>query len=695
MFPSFRLHPFQSRLPNSALPQTYVPHVRERLLWNLTRRYSGQTLVTIAMGFSGALFNGISTILIVPVILSILDQPIDPQRIPPLLQFLLSPFATIPVPYRLGVMTASIILALGLKNLTSYINTLMGGTLKRSLTADLRQQSLQMLLTVDLDFYHKTGVGDILNRVNAEVGRTTGALQCLIRMMSLGMTIVVFIYLLIGISPKLTLAATALLSMVVLINQAYIRRAKGFGKRLSALSRRYSTRLTETLTGIRLIKETVSEQREYQTLTTLIQQRETLDFQVQANSAAIAPISEMVGIMAIIVIVFLGRIFFGDQLNAVSAILLTYLVVLFKLLPIVSQLNSARSQFANFSASVDVVKQLLRRDDKPFMHNGTRMFEGFQEAIAFDQVSFAYPDASNLALKTICLTLPKGQTLALVGTSGAGKSTLADLLPRFYDPLSGRITIDGRDLREFETHSLRSAMGIVSQEAFLFNDTVRNNIAYARPDATESDIIEALKQANAYEFIMDLPQGLDTPIGDRGVLLSGGQRQRLAIARALLKNASILILDEATSALDTASERLVQEAIDQLSRDRTTLIIAHRLSTIQNADQIAVMRQGEVVELGTHDELLAHDGYYSQLYALQFSRQADENAQVHANLLFKEALSSASHTIRDRLNSIIGSLSMVADDLVDSPEEKQEMLTESYESATRLLHWLENLERNH
>ncbi|NET53735.1 MAG: ATP-binding cassette domain-containing protein, partial [Merismopedia sp. SIO2A8] len=374
--------------------------------------------------------------------------------------------------------------------------------------------------------------------------------------------------------------------------------------------------------------------------------------------------------------------------------LLTYLVILFKLLPIITQLNGARNQFANCSASVKMLTHFLQRENKPFMDSGIHAFEGLKEAIRFENLSFAYPGASDLALKSINLTLPKGQTLALVGASGAGKTTLADLLPRFYDPTEGKITIDGRNVREFDMSSLRQSMGLVSQEAFLFNDTIRNNVSYARPDATEEEVIDAIKRANAYDFIMEMPKGLDTPIGDRGVMLSGGQRQRLAIARALLKNAQVLILDEATSALDTASERLVQEAIDELSRERTAIVIAHRLSTIQNADQIAVMKKGQVVELGTHDELLALGGYYNQLYTLQFSKQGREG-HIDQNLLFKESFSNASHTIRDRLNSVIGSLSMVVDDLVDSPDEKQEMLTECYESATRLLHWLEKMEKEY
>lgn len=375
------------------------------------------------------------------------------------------------------------------------------------------------------------------------------------------------------------------------------------------------------LSGIRLVKATGSEEYEYQKLERLIHDREKADFNSQANSALIAPANEMAGLTVVIAILLLGRIFFKGQLETLSAVLLTYLLVLFRMLPFVGQLNNSRSSFANLAPSVSVVNDFLRREGKPFMPKGQVPYTGMAQGIRFEHLAFTYPGHDRQVLNQVDLWLPKGTTLALVGSSGAGKSTLGDLLPRFYAPTAGRILIDDRDLKDFEIRSLRQSMGIVSQDTFLFNDSVRNNLAYARIDATDDKIIEAAKRANAYEFIIKLPQGFDTLIGDRGVMLSGGQRQRLAIARALLRDPDILILDEATSALDTVSERLVQSAIEELSRDRTTLVIAHRLSTVQKADQIAVLDKGQVVEVGTHAELLKQGGLYAQLHAMQFSEE--------------------------------------------------------------------------
>ncbi|MEO1508123.1 MAG: ATP-binding cassette domain-containing protein, partial [Cyanobacteria bacterium J06633_23] len=369
---------------------------------------------------------------------------------------------------------------------------------------------------------------------------------------------------------------------------------------------------------------------------------------------------------------------------------------LFRTLPYLGQLNSQRSTLANTAASVEIVTALLRRDDKPFMPRGVQPYRPLQEGIRFNQIRFNYPGHEQEVLRGIDLFLPKGQTLALVGSSGAGKSTLADLLPRFYDPTSGTIELDGVDLKAIDISSYRSNLGIVSQETFLFNASVRENLLYGRPEATEAELMAAAKQANAHEFIENLPQGFDTMIGDRGVLLSGGQRQRLAIARALLQDPDILILDEATSALDTVSERLVQNAIDKLSRDRTTLVIAHRLSTIHEADQIAVLDRGKVVEVGNHQDLLEKRGAYAKLHAMQLTKSLHETnngSSLVSDILpvYRNAIGKSSYELRSQLNSMIGLLALIQDD-VDDPYEQAELMLHAQTIAVDLLGVVENLE---
>ncbi|MBD2082028.1 ABC transporter ATP-binding protein [Leptolyngbya sp. FACHB-17] len=578
--------------------------------------------LTIVLGFSGALFNGVSMMLIIPVVLGLLGEEVNLKGAPPILQKVFSSMAASGGESQFLSMLGLILLAILLKNVTSYVSTLSSGHLSRSLVSDIRKEGLRLLLDVDFDFYIKTKVGDLINRLGGEIGSTATAIRTAVQMLSMVITIFVFLIILVSISWQLTVISTVLLAAVSLSNSFFVKRAKRFGQQLSDQSRDYSIAVLEMLSGIRLVKATGSESYEYQKIERLIDYREKADFSSQANSALIPPLNEMAGITIVIAILLLGRIFFRGELESLSAVLLTYLLVLFRMLPFVGQLNNARSSFANLAPSVSVVNDFLRREGKPFMSKGHIPYTGMTAGIRFEQLAFTYPGHDRQVLNQVDLWLPKGTTLALVGSSGAGKSTLADLLPRFYDPTAGRILIDDRDLKDFEIRSLRQAMGIVSQDTFLFNDSVRNNLAYARKDATDEQIIEAAKRANAYEFIIKLPQGFDTLIGDRGVMLSGGQRQRLAIARALLRDPEILILDEATSALDTVSERLVQSAIDELSRDRTTLVIAHRLSTVQKADQIAVLDKGCVVEVGTHAELLKQGGLYAQLHAMQFSEEA-------------------------------------------------------------------------
>jgi ATP-binding cassette, subfamily B, bacterial MsbA len=658
----------------------------QHLLFKLAQRHPHLIFANIVLGFSGALFNGIGTALIIPVLLNFLGQPIASKGAPPLMQFLLAPFQTDSGEYSSLLLTGAVVLMISLKNLAAYCNTLVSGLLKRTMTNDLREQGLKLLLDVDIDFYSKTGIGDIVNRLNSEISRAASAISFIARSATVLVTALVFVSILLWMSWQLTVVSTLLLAVVALANQYSISRSRLYGKQLSESSRNYSANVLDLLSGMRLVRSTANEQTEYQKITKEVHKREQAEFKSQAASALIEPVSEVTGIVALLLIVLIGRTFLSEQVESLSAVLLTYLFILFRTLPLIAQLNNVRSQLANVSPSLEITQDFLNRHNKTFMRNGAVRFEGLQQGIRFKQLQFSYPGAARQILKGIDLELPRNTTLALVGSSGAGKSTLADLLPRFYDPTGGRIEIDGRDLREFDFQTLRRSMGIVSQDTFLFNASVRENIAYGCPDATDDQVIDAAKRANAYDFIMQLADGFETQIGDRGVMLSGGQRQRLAIARALVQNPAILILDEATSALDTVSERLVQEAIECLSRDRTTLVIAHRLSTVKQADQIAVMDQGKVVELGTHEQLIAQNGLYARLCEMQFSENPDKSAE-------RKQVAQTSYEIRSLLNSLIGSLGLVVDGMAETPEEQRECTQEAYGAALDLIRSLESLER--
>ena len=593
-------------------------------------------------------------------------------------------------------MAASVVAIIVLKSLSAYASSLTAGALNRKLAMSLRRQGLRMLLDVDLGYFARTKIGDLINQLNVEVNRTTIAIRNLVRLAVVIITIAVFFILLILTSWQLTVISTVTLGVVTLLNQFMVKRSKILGKRLSEISKNYSSRVFEILSGIRLVKATANEEREYRQIDQIIVDRESAEFSSQLIFAGIGPFNEIINILALMLIAVLGRQACSKQLELFSSSLLTYLSILFRTLPYLSQRNCQRSTLANTAASVEIVTALLRRDDKPFMPRGVQPYRPLQEGIRFNQIRFNYPGHEQEVLRGIDLFLPKGQTLALVGSSGAGKSTLADLLPRFYDPTSGTIELDGVDLKAIDISSYRSNLGIVSQETFLFNASVRENLLYGRPEATEEELMAATKQANAYEFIENLPQGFDTMIGDRGVLLSGGQRQRLAIARALLQDPDILILDEATSALDTVSERLVQNAIDKLSRDRTTLVIAHRLSTIHEADQIAVLDRGKVVEVGNHQNLLEKRGAYAKLHAMQLTKTLHENnngSSLVSDVLpvYRNAIGKSSYELRSQLNSMIGLLALIQDD-VDDPYEQAELMLHAQTIAVDLLGVVENLE---
>ncbi|NES76714.1 MULTISPECIES: ABC transporter ATP-binding protein [Okeania] len=652
------------------------------------RRYPFHIIGNIALGFAGGLFNGVNTALIVPILLQISGQEIELKGSPPIINFLLSPFEGVPEKYRLVVMLLAVILTIVLKNLTIYLKSLLSVAFSRRLTNSIKSEMFQTLMDSDLDFFTKVKVGDLTKRLGSDTAQCTATVNAYINLITQLITVLLFVSILISISWQLTLISTLLVTLIAGINQLFILRSKKFGSLLNRAQKTYAIKVIEALSGIRLIKSVSSENREYKQLRKLMLSLENIALKEKMNSALIAPVNEVTSIITVICILLLGKNLFAGTMENVSAILLTYLLVLFRLLPMISGINSTRNQIAKGSASFDMAVDLWRRDNKPIMKPGSIPFQKVRRKIHFNKISFSYPGNSNLVLKNVDVSVPQGKTLALVGGSGAGKSTFADLLPRFYDPTSGSITIDGIDLREFDITSLRKRTGIVSQTTHLFNDTVRNNIFYACPDATEDEIIQAAKQANAYDFIMELPKQWDTEIGDRGVMLSGGQRQRLAIARALLQDPEILILDEATSALDTVSERLVQEAIDQLSRDRTVLVIAHRLSTIQNADKIAVLERGELVEIGTHLELLQkEDGYYRRLYSIQFGGQSKADNYIDQQLLTK-----ASYEARGFLNQIVGSLRLLVDEIIDTPEEQTEITEEAFQSAISLLRTLEIFE---
>ncbi|MDE5555562.1 MAG: ABC transporter ATP-binding protein/permease [Muribaculaceae bacterium] len=395
------------------------------------------------------------------------------------------------------------------------------------------------------------------------------------------------------------------------------------GKKLKAKSLASQTQwgvlmsnIEETLGGLRIIKAFNAEGKVKNRFHEENQKFYHLSNTVARRQSLAHPMSEFLGTLAIsLVLWFGGSLILSGHTTMDAAGFIYYMVIFYSIINPAKDLSKAAYSIQKGLASMERVDKILNTKNPIADPAKPEKLPKEFSTIEYKDVSFSY--GTNEVISNVSLTVPAGATVALVGQSGSGKSTLADLLPRFYDVAKGEITIDGTDIRNLKVHDLRSLMGNVNQEAILFNDTFFNNIAFGVENATMEQVVEAAKIANAHDFIMASEQGYDTPIGDRGCRLSGGQRQRLSIARAILKNPAILILDEATSALDSESENLVQQALDRLMKDRTTLVIAHRLSTIRNANIICVMHEGQIVERGTHDELIALDGYYKHLVDMQ------------------------------------------------------------------------------
>ena len=498
----------------------------------------------------------------------------------------------------------------------TYLGQLYSFLAQNKLAYRLRLRIFEQLQSLSLSYFSKTRSGNLINSLTGEIREVTMAFRVISTFLTKGSTLLVFVVSMLLLSWQLTIISVMLFSLVSVGLSTLLRKVREASFDVTRANAEYTSVSLEFIHGIRTVQTFAGQDFERQRC-------DDASWQILQNlkkamvlQALIEPLSEGAGIVMLLGILIGGFAFLIPNGHLQSASLLTFLFILLRTTVIIRQLNSLRARFSNLSGSFDNIQQLLRTDDKLYFHNGKVQFVELKRAIEFVGVDFGY-DADELVLQQISLTVPRGQTVAIVGASGAGKSTLADLIPRFYEPTNGKILIDGLDLREFDVNSLRQNLAVVSQDTFIFNASVRDNIAYAMSKVNEATIKEVARLANALEFIQNMPEGFDTQLGDRGIRLSGGQRQRIAIARALLRNPDILILDEATSALDSVSERLIQESIEKLSVGRTVIAIAHRLSTIMRADKVVVLEKGRIVEQGTYQELLLKRGQLWQYHQMQ------------------------------------------------------------------------------
>ncbi|KAB1069405.1 ABC transporter ATP-binding protein [Tamlana haliotis] len=503
-----------------------------------------------------------------------------------------------------------------LKNIFNYLALFSITFLRNGVLQDMRNAIYDKVITLPISYYSEKKKGDIIARISGDVNEVKNSLLAILELIiKEPLTIVFAIVTMFTLSAKLTIFVFIFIPIAGFIISRIGKSLKRKSGQVQAEQGVFISTLEETLSGLKVIKGFNAEgkfNRKFQESTNRFYHYSNTLLNRQ-NLAS--PTSEFLGIVTIAALLWYGGSMVLIEKTLTGGAFITYMALAYQILTPAKAISKASYKVKAGNAAADRVLEVLHTpsslEDKP----DAIVKEDFTTSIDINNISFKYED--ELVLKNFSIQVPKGKTVALVGQSGSGKSTIANLVTRFYDVNSGNISIDGTDIRDLTKHSLRDLMGLVTQDSILFNDSIKNNLLIGRANATDAEIIDALKIANAWEFVKDLPQGIETNIGDSGNKLSGGQKQRLSIARAVLKNPPIMILDEATSALDTESERLVQDALDKMMQNRTSIVIAHRLSTIQKADQIIVLNKGEIVEQGKHSELLDKKGIYHKLVAMQ------------------------------------------------------------------------------
>ncbi|ADF52354.1 lipid A export ATP-binding/permease protein [Zunongwangia profunda SM-A87] len=509
-----------------------------------------------------------------------------------------------------------IIILFFVKNLFNYLAMYFIATLRNGMLKDIRDKIYDKIVELPVSYFSEKRKGDIISRITSDVQEIQSSFLSMLEMfVKEPLTLLFTLVGMLALSWKLTIFVLIFLPISGLIISSIGKKLKAKSTIAQQENAYFLSVVEETLSSLKIIKGFNAEGKfrdKFQSSTGRLNR--TLNTLLHRQNLA-SPMSEFLGVLVITIVLWFGgnMVLIDNTMDAATFI--GFLVLTYNILTPAKAISKATYSVQRGNASSERILEIIETEttlkDAPDAINKV----SFDTKIEVENIDFKYE--KERVLKNFSMSVPKGQTIALVGQSGSGKSTIANLITRFYDVNQGHIKIDGTDIREISKHSLRNLMGLVTQDSILFNDSIRNNIALGKDDATEEEIIAALKIANAWEFISQMPEGLDANIGDSGNKLSGGQKQRLSIARAVLKNPPIMILDEATSALDTESEKLVQQALENMMRNRTSIVIAHRLSTIQNADNIIVMQRGEIVEQGKHEELLAKRGTYQKLVEMQ------------------------------------------------------------------------------
>ena len=607
---------------------------------NYVRPYWKHLILTFVFSLLFAAFGGMSVYLTIPLLDTLFQESLSKagteQVVPESTESIMPDWITgiandISDYFREMVLTGEqvdvlvkicivIFLAFFFKNVFGYLQSYFMAYVEYASMKDLRDSAYRHLHQLPLSYFKKERVGNLISRFTNDVNKVQESISATFNnLIKEPIVIIVFLGIAVGISWQLTVFALIILPVSMLFILWIGLKIRKQSSVVQAKIADITSVLQETISGVKIVKAFGMENFENRKF-----EKETGSFLklilriVRIRNAA-SPITELISVLVGVIIIYYGGslVLQKDMISASQ--FMGFLIAIFQMMSPIKELSTVNSRMQEASAAADRIFEIL--ETEPYIKNlpGAKELRIFSDVIIFENIYFQFDDSAELILDNISFPVRKGDIIALVGPSGGGKSTLVDLIPRFYDPTQGRILIDGNDIKDVTIESLRSKMGIVTQETFLFNSTVKDNIAYGLTDFPMDKIIEAAKTANAHEFIMEMTNGYDTIIGERGIKLSGGQRQRLTIARALLKNPDIMIFDEATSALDNESEILVQQAIERLMQNRTTFVIAHRLSTIRNATSILVLDKGKIIQTGTHEELIrAEKGLYKKLYEMQF-----------------------------------------------------------------------------